>query len=95
MYQSIYSKSHVCILLVTKSPDSESLVTTYKKKRIPSASAALVIGSVMGLLQAILLIFGAKPVLGFMGIKSVSTGIDVYFLNNMDLYVFYNLLLHT
>ncbi|XP_076898413.1 protein DETOXIFICATION 42-like [Bidens hawaiensis] len=57
---------------MTKSPDSESLVTSYKKKRIPSASAALVIGSIMGLLQAALLIIGAKPVLGFMGIKSDS-----------------------
>ncbi|KAK1411979.1 hypothetical protein QVD17_32880 [Tagetes erecta] len=52
--------------------DAESLVTSYKKKRIPSASSALIIGSVLGFLQATFLILGAKPVLGFMGIKSDS-----------------------
>ncbi|MQM14596.1 hypothetical protein Taro_047531 [Colocasia esculenta] len=45
-----------------------------KKKQIPSASSALVIGAVLGLLQAVLLIFGAKPILGFMGVKSVMAG---------------------
>ncbi|KAI7733085.1 hypothetical protein M8C21_033490 [Ambrosia artemisiifolia] len=58
--------------IVTESPDSESLVTSDKKKRIPSASSALIIGSVLGFLQAAFLIIGAKPVLGFMGIKSDS-----------------------
>ncbi|MFS7907424.1 putative multi antimicrobial extrusion protein [Helianthus anomalus] len=53
-------------------PDAESLVTSHKKKRIPSASSALIIGSVLGFLQAAFLIIGAKPVLGFMGIKSDS-----------------------
>nr|GFC80085.1 protein DETOXIFICATION 42 [Tanacetum cinerariifolium] len=44
----------------------------YKKKRIPSASSALIIGGILGFLQAAFLIMGAKPVLGFMGIKSDS-----------------------
>ncbi|KAI3826517.1 hypothetical protein L1987_00565 [Smallanthus sonchifolius] len=55
-----------------ESLDSESLVTSNQMKRIPSASSALIIGSVLGFLQAAFLIVGAKPVLGFMGIKSDS-----------------------
>ncbi|KAK9058572.1 hypothetical protein SSX86_023414 [Deinandra increscens subsp. villosa] len=55
-----------------ESHNSESLVTSDKKKRIPSASSALIIGSILGFLQAALLIIGAKPVLSFMGIKSDS-----------------------
>ncbi|RWR77759.1 protein DETOXIFICATION 42 [Cinnamomum micranthum f. kanehirae] len=43
-----------------------------KKKHIPSVSTALVIGGVLGLLQAILLIFSAKPALRFMGVHSDS-----------------------
>lgn len=56
----------------SESLDTESLVTSYKKKQIPSASSALIIGGILGFLQAAFLIFGAKPVLGFMGIKSDS-----------------------
>jgi hypothetical protein len=43
------------------------------KRHIPSASSALVIGSILGLIQTIFLIFGAKPLLGFMGVGSVSS----------------------
>lgn len=42
------------------------------RKRIPSASSALVIGGFLGLLQALLLVFGAKPILNYMGVKYVS-----------------------
>ncbi|KAK4842207.1 hypothetical protein QYF36_017630 [Acer negundo] len=42
------------------------------KRNIPSASTALIIGSILGLLQAIFLIFGAKPLLKIMGVKSGS-----------------------
>ena len=42
------------------------------KRHIPSASSALIIGSILGLVQAIFLIFGAKPILNVMGVKSVS-----------------------
>ncbi|KAF8403821.1 hypothetical protein HHK36_011927 [Tetracentron sinense] len=45
----------------------------HEKKNIPSASSALVIGGVLGLVQAILLIFAAKPLLNFMGVKSDSS----------------------
>lgn len=42
------------------------------KRHIPSASSAMIIGGILGIIQAILLIAGAKPVLNFMGIKSGS-----------------------
>ena len=44
----------------------------HERRHIPSASSALIIGSVLGLIQALFLIFGAKPVLSFMGVNSVS-----------------------
>ena len=43
------------------------------KRHIPSASAALVVGGILGLIQAIFLISGAKPILNFMGVHSVSS----------------------
>ncbi|KAF8010060.1 hypothetical protein BT93_J0894 [Corymbia citriodora subsp. variegata] len=46
---------------------------SFKERRhIPSASTALVIGGILGLLQTLLLILGAKSLLGFMGVKSNS-----------------------
>ncbi|XWS45721.1 hypothetical protein CRYUN_Cryun14cG0003800 [Craigia yunnanensis] len=39
------------------------------KRHIPSASTALILGSMLGLLQAIFLVFGAKTLLGVMGVK--------------------------
>lgn len=42
------------------------------RRYIPSASSALVIGGVLGLIQAIFLISGARPLLNFMGVKSDS-----------------------
>uniref|UniRef100_A0A6M2E988 Protein DETOXIFICATION n=1 Tax=Populus davidiana TaxID=266767 RepID=A0A6M2E988_9ROSI len=43
-----------------------------EKRCIPSASSALVIGAILGLIQAIFLISGAKPLLNFMGVGSDS-----------------------
>ncbi|KAJ6815876.1 protein DETOXIFICATION 42 [Iris pallida] len=43
-----------------------------ERKRIPSVSSALVIGGILGLLQALFLISGALPILNFMGVKSDS-----------------------
>ncbi|AEE32653.1 MATE efflux family protein [Arabidopsis thaliana] len=40
-----------------------------KKRNIPSASSALIIGGVLGLFQAVFLISAAKPLLSFMGVK--------------------------
>ncbi|GLT60728.1 hypothetical protein SLA2020_334830 [Shorea laevis] len=40
-----------------------------EKKHIPSASTAIIIGLTLGVLQALFLIFAAKPLLGLMGVK--------------------------
>ncbi|XP_020539415.1 protein DETOXIFICATION 42 isoform X2 [Jatropha curcas] len=59
----------------THKPSSVSSVCTksdYERKHIPSASSALVVGCVLGLLQAFFLIFGAKPILNYMGVHSDS-----------------------
>ncbi|XP_054811189.1 protein DETOXIFICATION 42 isoform X1 [Prosopis cineraria] len=44
----------------------------HKRRNIPSASSALVIGGVLGIIQAIFLISAAKPLMNFMGVKSDS-----------------------
>lgn len=43
-----------------------------ERRHIPSAATALFFGGILGLIQAVFLIFGAKPILNFMGVKSVS-----------------------
>ncbi|KAJ4718398.1 Protein DETOXIFICATION [Melia azedarach] len=43
-----------------------------EKRYIPSASTALIIGAILGLIQALFLIFGAKTLLLIMGVKSGS-----------------------
>ncbi|RXI03250.1 hypothetical protein DVH24_003902 [Malus domestica] len=50
----------------------EIVTTDHQKRYIPSASSAMVIGSILGLIQAIFLISGAKPLLNFMGVGSDS-----------------------
>ncbi|GMN26326.1 hypothetical protein TIFTF001_001258 [Ficus carica] len=50
---------------VGESFDLETVETG--RRHIPSASSALVIGGILGLLQAVFLISGAKPLLNFMG----------------------------
>lgn len=47
-----------------------------EKRHIPSASTALVIGGILGLLQTLFLIFGAKILLRLMGVKSVCISIE-------------------
>ncbi|XP_051142091.1 protein DETOXIFICATION 42 isoform X2 [Andrographis paniculata] len=42
------------------------------RKHIPSASSALIIGAILGLIQATFLILEAKPLLSFMGVKAGS-----------------------
>lgn len=44
----------------------------HERKHIPSVSTALVVGGVLGLLQALLLVLCAKPVLSYMGVRYVS-----------------------
>lgn len=48
---------------------------TVGKRHIPSASSALIIGSILGLLEAVFLISGARSLLNFMGVDSVSDSI--------------------
>jgi len=43
-----------------------------KKRHIASASTALLFGTILGLIQAAVLIFATKPLLGVMGVKRVS-----------------------
>ncbi|KAL6284326.1 hypothetical protein ACE6H2_015255 [Prunus campanulata] len=50
----------------------EIVTTNLQKRYIPSASSAMVIGSILGLIQAIFLISAAKPLLNFMGVSSDS-----------------------
>ncbi|XP_061959315.1 protein DETOXIFICATION 42 isoform X2 [Populus nigra] len=58
-----------------KSPVSSFGIDKIENERrcIPSASSALVIGAILGLIQAIFLISGAKPLLNFMGVGSDSS----------------------
>ncbi|ONI13865.1 hypothetical protein PRUPE_4G250300 [Prunus persica] len=50
----------------------EIVTTNHRKRYIPSVSPAMVIGSILGLIQAIFLISAAKPLLNFMGVSFVS-----------------------
>ncbi|KAM7524532.1 hypothetical protein LguiA_014434 [Lonicera macranthoides] len=43
-----------------------------EKRHISSASSALAIGGILGLIQALFLIFAAKPILTYMGVKADS-----------------------
>ncbi|XP_059311019.1 protein DETOXIFICATION 43-like isoform X1 [Lycium ferocissimum] len=55
------------------SPDNSSKCKRKRKKRhIPSASTAILMGCILGILQTIFLIFLAKPILSLMGVKSGS-----------------------
>jgi hypothetical protein len=51
--------------------DSGEVQTELKRKNIPSVSTALLLGGVLGLVQTVLLVSCAKPILGFMGVKAV------------------------
>ena len=44
----------------------------YERRRIPSASSALLVGCVLGIIQTLFLTFSAKPILSYMGVNSVS-----------------------
>ncbi|WVZ83035.1 LOW QUALITY PROTEIN: hypothetical protein U9M48_030220 [Paspalum notatum var. saurae] len=44
----------------------------FKKRYIPSVTSALIVGSILGLLQAVFLVLSAKFVLNIMGVKSGS-----------------------
>ncbi|KAE8098813.1 hypothetical protein FH972_016849 [Carpinus fangiana] len=50
----------------------ESYTKTNDRRHNPSASTALIIASLLGLIQALFLIFSAKPILNYMGLDSNS-----------------------
>ncbi|CAA0833466.1 MATE efflux family protein 1 [Striga hermonthica] len=54
----------------------EIVKTEPGKKQIASASSALIIGGILGIIQAAFLILAAKPLLSFMGIKPHSSMAD-------------------
>lgn len=54
------------------SSKADETKTEGERRNIPSASTALVLGVVLGLLQTIFLVFLAKPLLSVMGVKSGS-----------------------
>lgn len=56
-----------------KSVDAKKGKAKKERRQITSASTALALGGVLGLVQTIILIFLAKPFLGIMGVKSVRT----------------------
>jgi hypothetical protein len=51
--------------------DSCEVSVEQKRKNIPSVSTALLLGGVLGLLETLLLVLSAKPILGYMGVKPV------------------------
>lgn len=48
--------------------DSCEASVDQKRKNIPSVSTALLLGAVLGLLETLLLVLSAKPILGYMGV---------------------------
>lgn len=52
--------------------DTGEIQIDLKRKNIPSVSTALLLGGVLGLVQTVLLVSFAKPILGFMGVKADS-----------------------
>ncbi|KAH9301977.1 hypothetical protein KI387_013560, partial [Taxus chinensis] len=52
--------------------DSTITESSIEKRLLPSVSSALVIGGALGILQAILMILGAKPILNIMGVHAES-----------------------
>ncbi|KAK4414461.1 protein DETOXIFICATION 43 [Sesamum alatum] len=65
-------KTTVCKSLDASSSSPVKEKTKSERRHIPSASTALALGGVLGLLQTIFLIFLAKPCLNVMGVKSGS-----------------------
>lgn len=68
----IFDTDSVCNSSSRNIGNNKNTESERERRHIPSASSALLIGGVLGLIQALFLIFGAKPVLNFMGVNSVS-----------------------
>ncbi|KAH9301984.1 hypothetical protein KI387_013567, partial [Taxus chinensis] len=52
--------------------DSKITETSVEKRLLPSVSSALVIGGALGILQAFIMVLGAKPTLNIMGVNAES-----------------------
>ncbi|CAD6266429.1 unnamed protein product [Miscanthus lutarioriparius] len=52
--------------------DSCEVSVEQKRKNIPSVPTALLLGGVLGLLETLLLVLSAKPILGYMGVTPVA-----------------------
>uniref|UniRef100_A0A452ZDK8 Protein DETOXIFICATION n=2 Tax=Aegilops tauschii subsp. strangulata TaxID=200361 RepID=A0A452ZDK8_AEGTS len=59
--------------------DSSEINTEHKRKKIPSVSTALLLGGVLGLVETLLLVSCAKPILDFMGVKAVNFLTEMHF----------------
>nr|CAB3499244.1 unnamed protein product [Digitaria exilis] len=62
--------------------DSCEVNIEQKRKNIPSVSTALLLGGVLGLLETLLLVLSAKPILGYMGV----TPLAVYLMNGSTIF---------
>ncbi|OMO71590.1 Multi antimicrobial extrusion protein [Corchorus olitorius] len=54
------------------SSNTKMVESEHEKRHIPSASSALVVGSMLGIIQTLFLVFAAKPLLSYMGVNSES-----------------------
>ena len=60
--------------------DSCEVSIEQKRKNIPSVSTALLLGGVLGLLETLLLVLSAKPILGYMGVTPVTFSLFIFFI---------------
>lgn len=74
---------------ITSSGNKSVSKSISKKRHIASASTALLFGTILGLFQAVTLIFAAKPLLGAMGLKPVGIFIIK---SNMMLHILFHYL---
>jgi len=58
--------------------DSCEVSIEQKRKNIPSVCTALLLGGVLGLLETLLLVLSAKPILGYMGVTPVTFSLFLF-----------------
>ncbi|XP_078164282.1 MATE efflux family protein [Carex rostrata] len=68
MKELLTSKDQEKAVYSVESFETDASTSKHQRKHIPSVSTALVVGGVLGLLQALLLVLCAKPVLSYMGV---------------------------
>uniref|UniRef100_A0A0A9GTD0 MATE1 n=1 Tax=Arundo donax TaxID=35708 RepID=A0A0A9GTD0_ARUDO len=59
----------------------------HETKKIPSVSTALLLGGVLGLLETLLLVLSAKPILGYMGVMPVTVSFCHFSINDAMYFV--------